>query len=105
MVDSHAPTFPFHEYGLSRYQSYAIVFTRVIAVRSPLPAATIPCPSQRSEWNHMYQLGFLYGFAAQLMLPPPLPTLYAAYGPQANLSAYRFASGFVLSSPLNPGQA
>ncbi len=103
MVDSHAPMFAFHEYGLSRYQSYAIVLTRVSAVRSPLPAATIPWPSQRSEWNHMYQLAFLYGFDAQLMLPRPVPTLTTAYGPHWNLSLYRFVNGFVFSIPLNPG--
>jgi hypothetical protein len=53
----------------------------------------------------MYHDAFLYGFAAQLMFPPPLPTLYGANGPQVYTSRYRFANGFVRSIPLNPGHA
>jgi hypothetical protein len=65
-------------YGLSFTQSRAMVATRVSAVVSPWLPAMIPWPSHRSEWNHMYQLGFLYGLSRQLTLPLPLPTLYGA---------------------------
>ena len=53
------PTSAFQEYGLSSTQSCTIVVTCARAFVSPWPAAVIPCPSQRSEWNHMYQLGLL----------------------------------------------
>ena len=68
----------FHEYGLSVTQSFAIVVTRSIAAVSPVPAAVMPWPSQRSECSHMYQLGLLYGLSRQLMLPLPSPTSYGA---------------------------
>ncbi len=79
--------------------------TRAIAVRSPAPAATMPWPSQRSEWNHMYQLTFLCGFSDQLMFPEPFPTLYGAYGAQVKMSWYRFAKVFGRSMPLKPWHA
>jgi hypothetical protein len=75
MVDSQAPTSAFQEYGLSTTQSCTIAVTCVRASVLPRPAAVMPCPSQRREWNHMYQLGLLYGFSFQLTLPLPFPTL------------------------------
>src|SRR3954469_11834557 len=93
----------FHEYGLSVTQSFAIAVTRSIATVSPVAAAVMPFPSQRSEWNHMYQLGLLYGFSRQLILPLPSPTLYGANVLQVKVSFRRFATGFGPSIPLYPG--
>ena len=58
IVDSCAPALTFQSYGLSLIQSWMIVVTRAIAFLSPALAASMPRPSQRSEWNHMYQLGW-----------------------------------------------
>src|SRR5690242_14787265 len=57
IVASWAPAFAFQEYGLSFTQSRAIAVTWVSAALSPLLAAVMPWPIQRSECNHMYQLG------------------------------------------------
>ncbi len=104
IVASCAPTSDFQSYGLSFTQSCTIAVTRAIAFLLPARAASMPIPSQRSECNHMYQLGWSYGFARQLMSPLPLPTWYAGCRLHWNVSSYSRDTGLAALIPLYPGQ-
>ncbi|MEU4605686.1 hypothetical protein AB0F43_22110 [Kribbella sp. NPDC023972] len=62
----------------------------------------MPWPRQRSECNHMYQLGLLYGSDRHRMLPEPSPTRYGGSSPHADVSRRNAGSGTFASIPLYP---